>query len=203
MKISDKMQENNNLQGEFVCHACNDAQLWDSFRKRDAGALSYIYMQHASFLFQYGLMLSPDTNFVMDCIHDLFEDLIHYQTTVHSTTNIRFYLCRSLKNKIFRNQKKQHTTDTIHDDSVFLKVAIEDQAHQHETKHHQRYCLQKAIKKLPERQKEVIYLRYFLDCNNHEIMQIMNISYQAERDLLHKAIKNLRENDTLKNELWI
>jgi len=203
MKILDKEQKDNNLQNTLFCHACNDVQIWDSFRKKDTAALSYIYIQHASFLFQYGLMLSPDTNFVMDCIHDLFEDLIHYQTTVHSTTNIRFYLCRSLKNKILRNQKKQHTTDTIHDDSVFFKVAIEDQTHQHETNRHQRYCLQKAIKKLPERQKEVIYLRYFLDCNNHEIMQIMNISYQAERDLLHKAIKNLRENDTLKNELWI
>ena len=201
MKILDKEQKDNNLQNTLFCHACNDVQIWDSFRKRDAGALSYIYIQHASFLFQYGLMLSPDTNFVMDCIHDLFEDLIHYQTTVHSTTNIRFYLFNSLKNKILRNHKNQHRTDTIHEDSSFLKDTIQDQAHQHETNHCQRKCLRKALNKLPERQKEVVYLRYIFDFSNREIVQIMNLSYQSVCNLLHKAIINLREQH-LENELF-
>jgi RNA polymerase sigma-70 factor (ECF subfamily) len=74
-----------------------------------------------------------------------------------------------------------------------LEAAFNEQQLEQETNRHQRQCLREAINKLPERQKEVIYLRYIMDFKNEEIAQIMGINYQAVRNTLHKAIENLRK----------
>jgi len=193
MKISDKMQENNNLQSEFVCQACNDAQLWDSFRQGDTNALANIYTTYFPSLFQYGVKLSADTDFVRDCIHDLIEDLFHYRKSVNDTNNIQYYMCRSLKNKILRHLKNQYPTDTVNGDSSLFEVAFDEKIQEQETIRHRKCCIRRALKQLPQRQKEVMYLCYIFDFNHREIAQLMKINYQAVRNVHHKAIKKLRE----------
>ncbi len=171
----------------------DDAQLWDSFRNGNSHAFSHIYKVHVQALFRYGSKLSPDTGFVMDCIHDLFVDLSRHRTTVGITDNIRFYLIRSLKHKILRNLKKLHKTDNVSDYPFLLEAAFDERLHEQEVNLHKRRCLRDALNKLPERQKEIIYLRYINDFKNEEIAQIMDITYQAVRNTLHKAIENLRK----------
>jgi len=173
-------------------HICNDAQLWDSFRDGNAHALSDIYHAHIQALFQYGSKFSVDTEFVKDCIHDLFVDLSNHRTTIGATDNIRFYLIRSLKHKILRNLKSRNNLD-MYDDYPFHLEATVDELQEQETNQHVRKCIRDAINKLPERQKEAIFLRYFMDFKNEEIAQVMNINYQAVRNILYKAIENLRK----------
>ena len=171
----------------------DDVQLWDAFRNGDHQALTCIYNAHIQTLFQYGSKLSSDTDYVKDCIHDLFVDISRHRTTIGSTDNIRFYLIRSLKHKILRQLKSYNRTDSIDDYPFLLEAAFDEQQLERETNRHQRKCLRDAINKLPERQKEAIYLRYIMDLKNEEIAQIMDISYQAVRNTLHKAIENLRQ----------
>ncbi len=175
-----------------------DTQLWDSFRNGDTHALSNIYNAHIQALFQYGSKLSSDTEFVKDCIHDLFVDISHHRSTIGCTDNIRFYLIRSLKHKILRNLKKYNNTDMVNDYPFVLEAAFDEQLLEPETNRHRRLCLRDALNALPERQKEVIYLRYIMDFKNEEIAQIMDINYQAVRNTLHKAIESLRKTISLK-----
>ena len=128
-------------------------------------------------------------------------DISRHRTTIGSTDNIRFYLIRSLKHKILRQLKSHHRTDTVDDYPFLLEAAFDEQQLEQETNRHQRQCLRDAINKLPERQKEVIYLRYIMDFKNEEIAQIMDISYQAVRNTLHKAIENLRKTISKKDLL--
>ena len=181
---------------DYTYHIDNDdVQLWDSFRNGDDQALSCIYNTHIQALFRYGSKLSPDESFVMDCIHDLFADMIQHRTTVGCADNIRYYLIRSLRNKILRNLKQQKYELSI-DYPFLLEAAFDEQFHEHEADRHQRRRLREAINHLPERQKEAIYLRYIMDFKNEEIAQIMDINYQAVRNTLYKAIGFLRKNIT-------
>ena len=107
-----------------------------------------------------------------------------------------FYLIRSLKHKILRSIKKHSHTDTVNDYPFLLEAAFDEHLFEQETDRHQRLCLRNALNKLPERQKEAIYLRYIMDLKNEEIAKIMDISYQAVRNTLHKAIEFLRKNLT-------
>jgi len=173
----------------------NDVILWDSFRNGDDQALTSIYNAHIQALFQYGSKLSLDKDFVMDCIHDLFVDMIQHRNTVGSTDNIRYYLIRSLRHKILRSLKRQKL-GLFSDEPFLLEAEFDEQHHEYETNQHQRRRLREALNQLPERQKEVIYLRYIMDFKNEEIAQIVDISYQAVRNTLYKAIEFLRKNMT-------
>ena len=49
-----------------------------------------------------------------------------------------------------------------------------------------------ALQQIPARQKEIIYLRYYLNMGYKEICEIMNIEYQVARNQMANAIKNLK-----------
>lgn len=176
---------------------CPDALLWNKFRSGEHESLEQIYNLHIQALYRYGLKLSADESFVMDCIHDLFVDLFKNRKTVGTTVNIRFYLIRSLKNKIIRSASTFHKNifRSIEDHPFFLEPSVEEPSlpEEKEMIRHKRRLLREALDKLPDRQKEAVYLRYINNFNNEEIAQIMGISYQAVRNTLHKAIENLRK----------
>lgn len=46
---------------------------------------------------------------------------------------------------------------------------------------------------LSNRQREIIYLRFYQNLDYEEISEVMNINYQASRNLLSHAIKVLRQ----------
>ena len=58
----------------------------------------------------------------------------------------------------------------------------------------QKQKVSKVLEKLSQRQKEAIFLRYFDDLEYEEIASIMSINYQSVHNLIHRAIKILREN---------
>ena len=82
-----------------------DNLLWTKLKSGDINAIGDIYELFIDDLFTYGIQLSDDKDFVMDCIHDLFLDLYKYKKNLSMTDNIKYYLLRSLKNKIFKKRK--------------------------------------------------------------------------------------------------
>ena len=187
MKSSVKKQEKD----AFDHHECNDIQLWDSFRNGNADALACIYSTHYPLLLQYGLRLSSDREFVKDCIHGLFEDLYHYRETAGCVKNISGYLSKSLRNKMLRNRKKYTTSDTVNDASCIEKIVFDEHFDEQENHCELHHLLCEALKKIPERQKEAIYLRYFFKMNNEEVAQMMEITYQVACNTISNALKSL------------
>ena len=49
------------------------------------------------------------------------------------------------------------------------------------------------LNKLPKRQREVIYLKYYYNLNTKQISEVMEVNYQSVVNFMHKAIKRLRE----------
>ncbi|HRH35336.1 MAG TPA: sigma factor-like helix-turn-helix DNA-binding protein, partial [Catalimonadaceae bacterium] len=47
------------------------------------------------------------------------------------------------------------------------------------------------------REREVIYMRFFLELTYEEICQAMNLSYQVVMNYVHRALKALRANNLL------
>jgi len=59
--------------------------------------------------------------------------------------------------------------------------------------------MSKLLNKLPKRQKEAIYLKYYSGLKATEISEVMNINYQSVVNILHKALKNLKEEVSILN----
>jgi RNA polymerase sigma factor (sigma-70 family) len=68
------------------------------------------------------------------------------------------------------------------------QTIIEEQSSQERSKK-----LEKVIKKLPKRQKEILYLRYYEGLTTRETADIMSLSIDSTYVLLSKALNYLRK----------
>ena len=91
-----------------------------------------------------------------------------------------------------KNEKLKHTdfsTQTI----VDIQFTAEELITNQETERFKNKNISKLLNKLPKRQKEAIYLKYYSGLKAKEISEIMGINYQSVVNNLHKAIKSLKE----------
>lgn len=173
-----------------------DAERWDAFRGGDRVAFGQIYAQHIQELLSYSYRVTNDRQLIRDSIQDLFLHLWAHRENLSPTDSIKFYLYRSLRNRIIRNvgRSPQLATDLQLVTQEFLReLPIEHTWIAEEKKQEQTDKLRAAINLLPKRQQEVIQLRYYHDFNLEEIANLLEINNQSVRNLLHQAIRRLRD----------
>src|SRR5690606_2254115 len=136
--------------------------LWEAFKQGDKDAFSEIYQKYAVILLNYGSKISSDGALVEDSIHDLFVDLWQSRSRISSTTSIKFYLFKALRNRIIRNSDTGYDLESIDDSHAYLKDgSYEEQIIQLEVESFKMRYLRESLEKLPPRQREAINLRYF------------------------------------------
>lgn len=175
----------------------DDIKLWDSLRSGEQSALKKIYDQEFSFLFNYGRKITSHHSVVEDSIQDLFIEIWNRHSNLSSTDSIRKYLAISLKRKIIRQLQKDQKTSLQEDfktNDFEAEISIESKLISSETKSEKQKWLKSEFSKLPARQKELIYLKYYAGMDNESIAEAMDISNQSVRNLAHKAIKSLAKN---------
>ena len=91
-----------------------------------------------------------------------------------------------------KNEKLKHT-DFSAETFVDIQFTAEELMTNQETERFKHKNISKLLNKLPKRQKEAIYLKYYSGLKAKEISEIMGINYQSVVNTLHKAIKNLKE----------
>lgn len=175
----------------------DEQQLWTQFQRGDETAFRQLHQQHARHLLNYGLRLHGSLSVVEDCIQDLFLELWQYRRTLTQPTSIRFYLLKSLRNRLNVTYRKTmpfvsgwDSGDLEHPFSVepsaeqrLVELDIDDEL---------REKVQQALAQLSPRQREILYLRYFNDLSYEQICEVMNINYQTARSQIYNALKVLR-----------
>ncbi|TAG22304.1 MAG: sigma-70 family RNA polymerase sigma factor [Cytophagia bacterium] len=175
----------------------SDTDLWKAFKEGNKTAFEQLYNQHIEDLLSYGYRVTSDRQLIKDSIQDLFLHLWRSRENLANTDSVRFYLYRSLRNRIIHNiEKNNHVAiDSSHlFENIIGELSFEDDfiANEHLTQQHLR--LKRVIQQLPKRQQEIIQLRYYHDFSFEEIVEILHINNQSARNLLHKAINTLRQN---------
>lgn len=169
---------------------------WDAFRAGDRAAFGQIYDQHIQDLLSYGYRITNDRQLIRDSIQDLFLHLWAQRENLSPTDSIKFYLYRSLRNRIIRNAGNSSTLATdlhLTPQDILAELPIENLWIAREKQQEQANKLRDAIDRLPKRQQEVIQLRYYHDFNADEIAELLEINNQSVRNLLHQAIGRLRD----------
>lgn len=169
-----------------------DQQLWEQFCKGNKIAFSKIYQRYAETLFAYGLKMTHHQEIVKDVVQDLFVELWKKREDLQHVENVKFYLLQSFRYKLLRILKnkqrivgEQFLLETIQDSPETILISKE--LNQEQLKR-LRHCLQQ----LPERQKEILHLRFFQNLKNEEIAKMLDINYQSVANHLYKGIKNLK-----------
>jgi RNA polymerase sigma factor (sigma-70 family) len=174
----------------------NDQKLWLSFQEGNEQAYAEIYTAHFNHLFRYGKKFTTDTDLIEDCIQDLFVSLWKSRESLSLPESIKNYLFKSLRFSIFK--KIKITPDYSLDDFIVNEYANEIIPPQEsiligeDEKTEAKLKIEKALKILPKRQKEAIFLKFYSELSYPEIAEIMQISAQAVYNLISKSIIQLQ-----------
>jgi RNA polymerase sigma factor (sigma-70 family) len=173
-----------------------DAELWAKFKDGDDGSLALIYADNSKKLYLYGLKLTTNNAVIEDSIQDLFTDLVRTRKNLGDTDNILFYLLISFKRRLLRQiqKEKRYNLKEKNVGSIFdITYSIEHDIIRKESTDMKLQSLQMAINQLTPRQKEAIYLRFTEELEYAEIAEMMEMSIEACRNIIYKAIKSLRD----------
>jgi RNA polymerase sigma factor (sigma-70 family) len=173
-----------------------DILLWKTFQKGDRDAFAKIYKLYAHELLSYGYRVTSNRQLIKDSIQDLFLHLWMHKKNLSETDSVKFYLFRSLRNRIVRNLGKDHLVSAENQElmleNIIGELPFEHELMQREYDEAQVRRLHRAIGQLSKRQQEVIAFRYHHDFSLEEISRLMNLNNQSVRNLLHRAISQLR-----------
>ena len=168
-----------------------DVQLWKDFVLGSDVAFKIIYETYVQTLFKFGLHFTKNEDLIQDCIQDLFVDLHKYRQRLKNTDNIKLYLFVSLKRKIFRALNKEEKYLQLNSENIpFFYALAENDEDDSEARRYE--LLEKAMRKLSNRQREAIYLRFVNGLDYDELGEILQMNYQSARNLVYRGVEKLR-----------
>lgn len=173
----------------------SDEQLFAAFQKGDKWAFEKIYQSYFSALVFYGFKVCPDKLLVENAIQDLFVELWRRREFISEVANLKFYLIKSLRNQLIRNQRHNpfDRSEDIDDFLDYLGSLSEEQSIvNQETVLARQQKIQAALEKLSPRQKEVIHLRFYQNLALDEIAELLQLPKQVIKNLLSKSYAVLR-----------
>jgi len=182
---------------EFHLSKKDEKVVWQEFLDGDPTAISYIYRNYTRSLYNYGRQYNKH-EIVLDCIQDLFYDLIRMRKNLKTVTSLKAYLFASLRRKIFRQaQKTKNEIDQslVEESSSFRIAELADNSPiKAQLEQENKNIIKEACNKLPARQREIILLYFFEEMSYQDISQVMNFGdVTSARTLVHRALTTLRK----------
>lgn len=172
----------------------DDNALWYSLKNGDENAFQALFKRYYSQLFLYGVKITQDKELLEDCIQELFIE-IWSSKTVTQIQSIKAYLIKSLQYKIYKKVKtnKLLAAGEHHFPEMPFELTKETLIVEGEENKMRAKRIENMVARLSNRQREIIYLRFFRNMSYEEISEIMEINYQVSRNLLSQALKALRD----------
>ena len=178
------MQENNHI----------EEQLWRKLKSGDVEAWSKLYQSYADELFDYGSKLTPDSDCVLDSIHDLFLDVFKYRKKLVNPDSIKYYLLRSLRRKVLKRLKaarlnQQHQGDFQEN----IEDSVEQRIIKSENEVILNYKLRHAVGMLNDKQAEILSMRFTENRSYQEIANHNGVTIETVRTSIYRTVKKLRQ----------
>ena len=174
-----------------------EVTLWNQFRQDDDASFARLYQCYVQLLYNYCTQFTVDKALIKDCIHDLFVELWQHRRTLGDTTSVRYYLMASIKRKLVRHLnalQKNTSSEEIPLEYHHLYTNSSESAVIHQEEYVQTSThLNEALEKLPRRQREAIFLKFYVNMTNEEISTFMKINIQSVYNLVFGALNNMKK----------
>jgi RNA polymerase sigma factor (sigma-70 family) len=169
---------------------------WEGLRNSDATSLEWLYNCYFRLLYNYGKKLSVDDRSLEDGIHDLFVDLWRFRKNLSPTSSVRFYLYRSLRRRLIRNDsyaKQLRHMVTLPEYLESHAPCEEQDIIEKEAQTGRSNQLKKLLADLSPRQYEAMVLRFYDELSFEEIGAILNVNEQSARNLVQRGVSQLKQ----------
>jgi RNA polymerase sigma factor (sigma-70 family) len=182
----------------------SDKVLWRALKRGKRDALDVIFRTHYPALHTYGFKIYSDEGFIEDCLQDFFLYLFDRRDRLADVENIKPYLFKSFRRSLIRRlgkrrmEKRKEEAFASQNQLGNIQFSVDELIIEQEKEAFREAMLLDMLNRLPGQQREVILLRYYHGLSIKEVADVMNITYQGVVNTLYKAMKALRQNETLK-----
>lgn len=169
--------------------------LWKLVLKGDQKAYRQFVGEYFSVLFNYGHRFSEDHELIKDTIQELFITIWEKRNNLSNDVNVKAYLLSSFRRALHRKIKPHIRMVSLKEQnlqSFDIRTCVEERFIKNESSVHLAKTISDLLNNLPDRQKEVIYLKYFLDLSRQEISETLGIVPQTVSNIIQMALKNLK-----------
>ncbi len=170
----------------------------------DVNALNELYRCYYRKLKLYGTQFSPKliSLSVEDLIQDLFLWIAKNHKQLNEVDNLEVYLFSALKRNIYQDIHKGQSRKNL---LVLYSNSAQTKSHEtseeskiidSENRHLDKQLVHRLLAHLPDKQREVIYLRNYVNMSYKEIGEVMNLSEQIVRNYSYRAMQSLKSKST-------
>ena len=184
----------------FKSNALNDNELVQQFINGDKNSLEILIKRHKSRVYSYILLIVKNQELAEDIFQETFIKVIRSLKRGKYIENGKFvsWVLRISHNLIIDHFRKEKLRGTISNDnspvdlfnsSKFSEETIEDQLVQKQILSE----VKELVKELPEDQRQVIYMRHYMELSFKEIADQTGVSINTALGRMRYALINLRK----------
>jgi RNA polymerase sigma-70 factor (ECF subfamily) len=155
-------------------------------------AFDSLYEQYYARVYAYLRFRVGSTEVAEDLVSQVFERALTHLADLQSTAAAGAWLFRIARNcaiDYFRRQRLTASLDTLIDSSHPRECSPEEVVVAQEERAH----LLLLLKRLPEREREIIGLKFVACLQNREIARVLNMPEGTVGSLLHRTLARLRD----------
>jgi RNA polymerase sigma factor (sigma-70 family) len=169
------------------------AKLTERFRKGDKEALFALMVSYYNDLFRYGIKFTADKDLTKDIIGQFFLHIWDHRTSFAAAENFKAYIIISYKRFVISYLTKiSRQLDIEEQQPSSYEYSYEDYIIAWQNEETMKKLLRNAVEALPDRQRELIQLRFYEHMSYEEIALKTSLSVRTVYNKLHEAIKKLR-----------
>ncbi len=162
----------------------SDDLLWRRLKEDDREALGCLYEKYADYLLAYGLSIVYNRDIVRDAVQELFLTVWSSRQRLTIPDSSRYYLMASVRRLILKIAEEEKIL------SDGIEVSSEEQDFEQEEEI--RKVVLNAVRTLPPRQQELIFLKFYEKMSYEQISALTGLEYQVLRNTICRAVKSLR-----------
>ncbi len=171
-------------------------QLTQQIKQGNHEALFSLMSLHYNELFRYGIRFTADKDLTKDLIGQFFLHVWDHRHQFARVKNVEAYLLVSFRHFLLNYHRKISRQLEL-PDSGLIEFSYEEYLIAWQEKEMVRNTLSEALQSLPERQRQLVQLRFYEQLSNDEIARRTGLSLRTVYNKLHEALKKLRSHSLL------
>jgi RNA polymerase sigma factor (sigma-70 family) len=175
----------------------SDGELWTELKKGNPAVLNFLFCKYYNDLYFYGSNLVNDNNLIIDTIQDVFSILWENNKRLSDVQHTKAYIFKIFRNKLLKATQKNISFFSLKDiceipEKEFI-ISEEDIIIEQETRSQISKTINSVLEELTDKQKEILYLKFYCNLSNTSISQTLSIKKQSVSNLLNRTISTFRK----------
>lgn len=169
---------------------------WEKFIfSEDEQAFYAIYNHYFKYLCYIGLKKGFNSGKVKDAINDLFLYLLERRSQLTSVENFHNYIITCFLRKLYHKSKLQVDENILLEEclDLYIQPSAESLYIHLDIQENVKRILMNFVDRLPVKQRQMVFQRFYLDLSYKEISVANNVSINTVYNTIYKSVDKLKK----------